>query len=355
MTIKRISINNLRILNNIFLVPDKINFIIGNNGQGKTSILEAISLISGRSFKRSPDKELVRFNSNNYLIQINLEKNNISDIIKIGYDINIKKKIISINDKKVKVTDLVQYFPVVTFSHQDISFMYESRARKVFFDKMLSYIDRVYYNNLIKMTKAIKNRNRLIRNRRDSTYWDTIISEIFPEIVKKRIKIIDSFNNFLLEYKRFFPEGIENIKFSYSIGIDTVNKNNILKLLEERRRTDIERGFSTGIVFDHYSILVNSKKIKYFASTGQAKFIIFLLFFLQAVFILEVSGIKPILLLDDLFSDVDSVNRNKMLNIISNNYFQTFITMTFEDFNGIKNYNTKANIIKVYRGNLIEN
>ena len=350
MRLNNLVINNFRIIDKVVIRPNILNLIIGDNGQGKTSVLEAISLISGRSFKKTHDRDLVKFNKNYYLIQADISFNT-SSILEIFYEIN-GRKVFKLDEKKVNLGYLLMSFPIIDFSLKDIEFMYESRVRRLFFDKMISYIDKVYYNNLLKLVKALKNKNKLLKERKDTSFWDMVIAEASSIIKKKRIAVIKSFNDFLVSYKEYFPDSIDNISFVYESSIDGIEKEEILRSLEINKKKDMDRGFSSGINFDTYNIMINSKNFKDFASFGQSKLIIIILHLLQALFIYNSIKIKPILLLDDFFSDIDSNNRAKIIKIVKNIGFQTFMTSTIEDSSNIKT--DDISIFKIKGGDIIE-
>ena len=350
MRLNNLVINNFRIIDKVVIRPNILNLIIGDNGQGKTSVLEAISLISGRSFKNTHDRDLVKFNKNYYLIQADISFNT-SSILEIFYEIN-GRKVFKLDEKKVNLGYLLMSFPIIDFSLKDIEFMYESRVRRLFFDKMISYIDKVYYNNLLKLVKALKNKNKLLKERKDTSFWDMVIAEASSIIKKKRIAVIKSFNDFLVSYKEYFPDSIDNISFVYESSIDGIEKEEILRSLEINKKKYMDSGFSSGINFDTYNIMINSKNFKDFASFGQSKLIIIILHLLQALFIYNSIKIKPILLLDDFFSDIDSNNRAKIIKIVKNIGFQTFMTSTIEDSSNIKT--DDISIFKIKGGDIIE-
>lgn len=360
MYIKNINLINYRNYENLQLSLSKnINIFKGDNAQGKTNILESIYYCAfAKSHRTSRDKEIIKWNNENAYISILVGKNRIDKKI----DINILrngKKAIKVNSIKIgKIDELFGSFNVVMFSPEDLKIVKESPSlRRRLLDMEISQINKTYYFNLVQYNKILNERNTLLKNRN----LDDEIIEIYnlqlvkygDYIIKERLEYIDKINNYGNEIHKEITSGTEdiNVKYVSTIGsLDNIKTNFITKLRNNFNR-DKERGLTLiGPHRDDFNIFINEIDVKTFGSQGQQRTSILTIKFSSLKIIKETTGEYPVLLLDDVLSELDNNRKKYILNNIKD--IQTIITSTgIEDFKEYINNNGK--IFNVSNGRVI--
>jgi DNA replication and repair protein RecF len=332
------------------------NYFIGNNGSGKTSFLEGISvLFSGRSFKGTTDLHLVRQGAEEYYLAGRIRNPEGSFRIETSFQKKKRKKSLMLDKKKVQsFKELLTRIPFVSFSGDDIRIITEGPVyRRQFFDRMIAYIEPSYYDDLIKYHRILKHRNELLKKRDSSqiSFWDSEMALYASRIFNKRNFFVKAFNRALEQFVNL-PESLENLYFEYKreySGEEAEEK------LRENREKDLRMGFSTwGPHRDEFPLKFGLGIVKHYASQGQIKALSFYLKLFQARFIYEKTRRKPALLIDDIFAELDRGNREKILNEIQNTGFQTLITSTKEDF--LKNLiaRTDSSVFHIHRGEILK-
>jgi DNA replication and repair protein RecF len=344
-----------------------INILIGDNAQGKTNILESIYLCStGRTQKTSKDIELKNFNSDSYYVKVNYKRAEIEQNISLAYS-QKQGKVIKINSIPVKkLKNLVGNLVTVIFSPEDLNIIKGSPSdRRRFIDITISQIKKNYFIDLQEYQKVLKQRNALLKlifkdvNLKDSIeVWNEKLASLGSRIIKERINFINKLNYESDKIQKEISDSKEfvNIIYKTDLILDEKNFENIIekKILEKLKSNlnyEILRGTTTiGPHRDDLKIKVNDIDIKIYGSQGQQRTAILSVILGKLELIKEEIGEYPILLLDDVSSELDSKRLKNLLNIV--NRTQTFITTTELDLINKDDDNYK--IYKIENGNIIK-
>ena len=325
MYIEKIKLQNFRNYEQLELSLNKdINIIYGNNAQGKTNILEAIFLSSfGKSFRTNKEKEMIRFNEHRCLLEIFYQKKDRDGKVKI--EISTKKQI-SLNGVKLKkLSELLGNINIVIFTPDDINILKDGPAsRRRFLDMMIGQLRPNYVYNLNMYLKTIEQRNNYLRQIREENkpeemleIWDENLAEYGEKIYIYRNEFIKKLLNKINNIHKNITDAKEEIRIEYLSNCD--NKENYLKLLKERRKLDIIKGYTTkGIHRDDFVIYINDKEVSTYGSQGQNRTAVLSLKLSELQVVYDEIGEYPILLLDDFMSELDEVRRKNFLNNIKN-------------------------------------
>lgn len=355
MYIKSINLTNFRNYENQYIEfsPGK-NIIYGLNGQGKTNIIEAIYFFqSGRSYRSLKDKETVNFEKDYAKIEASfIKENSKSDsMIFISDKKSIKMNGIGID----KLSEIVGEYSMVIFTPDYLNLIKDGPGiRRNFLDNFISQIKPVYFKNLINYYRVLKQRNNLLKQRNKNTedticIWDEKLASIGAEICKMRIGAINKINE-SVNLINTDESYLENIKLIYNPSIkgDFCDKNNFYLQLQNSRERDIEKGITlTGPHRDDFDIFMNDINIKKYGSQGQMRSCVLKIKLSECEIIKEKTGEEPILLLDDILSELDEKRRKFFLNNIKDK--QVIITCTDkEEF-----FEEGFKIFKVEKGKII--
>ena len=325
MYIEKIKLQNFRNYEQLELDLNKnINIIYGNNAQGKTNILEAIFLSSfGKSFRTNKEKEMIKFNEQSAIVEIFYQKKDREGKVKIEIG---NKKQISLNGIKLKkLSELLGNINIVIFTPDDINILKDGPAgRRRFLDMMIGQLRPNYVYNLNMYLKTIEQRNNYLRQIREENkpenmleIWDENLAEYGEKIYVYRNEFINKIANKINNIHKNITDAKEEIKIEYLSNCD--NKENYLKLLKERRKLDIIKGFTTkGIHRDDFVIYINDKEVSTFGSQGQNRTAVLSLKLSELQVVYDEIGEYPILLLDDFMSELDEERRKNFLNNIKN-------------------------------------
>lgn len=335
MYVKYLNLVNFRNYNNLSLqLCNGTNLFIGDNAQGKTNILEALYYSSiGKSHRTNKDKELINWACQDGYISAYVAKKRLDKKI----DIKIFKdgrKAININSIKVnKLQDLVGILNVVMFSPEDLNIVKDSPAyRRKFLDIELCKLDKKYYYALSSYKKVLLERNMILKKYSDTDMidiYDTKLSEYGSYILKKRIKYIEKLNEYADSIHSDITQGRESIRFQYLMQLKESDnlKENLYNLIKANRNKDIEKKVtSVGPHRDDFSILINDIDVKTFGSQGQQRTSVLTIKFASLNIIKEIIGEYPLLLLDDVLSELDIKRQEYILKSIEE--MQTLITCT---------------------------
>lgn len=342
-----VSLTNFRNLeNNSINLASKEVFFIGENGQGKTNLLETLYLSAyGSSFRTKKENEIIKESNDSFSIRTLYEsENSKGDLVSVQFTQN-KKKILK-NGKTLKDRkDLINTIPCVLFSHSDLDFVIGEPERKRFFiDQSLSMYDVFYIDTMRRYKKTLKNRNILLKNEQYEAldaYDHTLVLEGI-EIVKKRKQAIYNFNRiFTPLYEKV--TGIENVKIGYASQWEQKSIDEILHLLIEKRNSDkIMKTTLTGPHRDKIGFVKDKKNFVATASTGQCRLTAILLRICQAVHFSEISQKKPVLLMDDVLLELDPKKREIITSLLPE-YDQLFCT--FLPGEPYKNYTREKTLL----------
>lgn len=312
-----------------------INLILGKNGQGKTNIVEAISLLSiGRSFRTSRDKELIKFDTEGLYAGCNFYKNNIER--KIEVVVTKDKKGIKVNQTSIKsIQELLGNLNIVVFSPEDLKLVKDGpKERRSFIDKEISQIMPRYYKLLVTYNKVLNQRNKLLKNNYVDDYlldvYDSELSKYGSEIYIIRVEFIKKLSSISNNLHKELTSNLESLKIIYKNQLDVeqiINENSetnsenlkkiiseeILKKLRKYRDSDkLNRNTKIGPHRDDLEILVNGIDVRLYGSQGQQRTASISLKLSEIELIKREVSDYPILILDDVFSELDP-NRQQML------------------------------------------
>lgn len=354
MNVKNIRLINFRNYNNLFLELNKnINIFIGKNAQGKTNLLEAIYICAtGKSFRTNRDRELINFNKNEAYIgsQVVIDKS--EKLIEIKLDTNGPKRI-KINKLELNnLKELDSGLNIVVFSPDDLKLVKSGPAeRRNFIDMSISQMRPVYKYNLNRYNKVLFQRNNLLKSNKSKSdiinlleIFDFQLAKIGTEIMISRIVFINKLSKITSSIHNKLTLGKERLTLEYNsnINFNTIDKDNIeksfLKELKKNKDKDLYTGItSIGPHRDDIKIKVNGLDARIFASQGQQRTVVLSIKLSEVEIINIDKGVYPVLLLDDVFSELD-LDRRKYLTK-SFKKMQTIITSTemanFDDLRDI--------------------
>ncbi|MFV0484967.1 MAG: DNA replication/repair protein RecF [Candidatus Saccharimonadales bacterium] len=309
----------------VFSCKKPTTLIIGDNGSGKTSILEAIYLaLRGKSFKGT-DSEIIRHGADFYRIELDF-----SDAEKIIVRYDGENKEFDIAGKKTRRLPRKYQYPVILFEPDDLHLVGSSPSRRRdYFDRLFSQMDESYAAALRKYNRAIKQRNDLLKNElatSDNIFsWDIILARYGSEISKKRLEAISKINQNLTAVYREIARNQDECLIEYT-GTDG-DENKYLHILNSNFTKDSALGHTTfGIHRDDYEFNFNHTQASGSASRGEIRSIILALKFIEAAIINEATGKNPLVLLDDTFSELDETRQTHLINNFKNH--QIIITST---------------------------
>jgi len=359
MHVKNISLVSYRNYENLQLELGKhVNVFIGDNAQGKTNVLEAMYYCAfAKSHRTSKDRELINWKKDKAFISLLVGKIRLDKKI----DINILrdgKKAIKVNSIKVnKIGELFGTFNVVMFSPEDLKVIKEAPSlRRRLLDMELSQVNSKYYFNLVQYNKILDERNVLLKSKSFNIdvldVYDLQLIEYADYIISKRLEYIDKINFYGIDIHNEITSGKERIKFKYSCNINLDDyKSNYYKKLKDNILRDREKGItSVGPHRDDFNVFINDVDAKIFGSQGQQRTSILTMKFSSMKIIKEITGEYPVLLLDDVLSELDNNRKRYILSSI--NEIQTIITCTGID--DLRNYlDDKAKIFNVSNGQIL--
>lgn len=344
-----------------------INYIIGGNGQGKTSILEAVYLLcTTKDHSTKSDSEIVRFDENEFELD-GIFKNTTEDKVRLYYSLNENRKYYFLNDKQIgRTSDIIGKFPVVILTPADHSITqgYPGDRRK-FVDSVISQASDTYLKILLDYNKTLRQRSYLLtqlkENRRTNIVeefdaWTKKLVVTGSEIIRHRIAFVSEFNNYIKKSYSVIMEENELPKTSYSFlegygGYEIENR--FEKILFERKDDEFRRASNlVGPHRDDFLFEINGMNLKTFGSQGQHKTFQVVLRFAEFFYLKEVSGKTPVFLLDDVFGELDAGRAFKISEYLRQ-VGQAFITLTdFTDFSFLKKTEEDL-VIKLNQGKAV--
>lgn len=321
-----------------------INIFYGENAQGKTNIIESIFLSSmGKSFRARKDQELIKFNSQKAVVELEFIKSDRDGKIKI--EIENRKKIFVNGIKLKKLSELLGNVNVVIFTPDDIDILKGGpQKRRKFLDIMISQLKPNYMHVLNLYLKTIEQRNNYLRQIKLEgkeenllDIWDEKLAEYAVKIYEYRNEFINRIKEKIGDIHYKITENKEEIKMEYIS--DCNDKEQVMRLLKSRRKLDIIKGFTTkGVHRDDFVIYINNKQVNIYGSQGQHRTAILSLKLCELSVIYDEIGEYPILLLDDFMSELDEQRKKNFLENIKD--AQVIITCTEKiDIENLKYFN----------------
>lgn len=334
MIIRTIELLNFRNYENLKIDFDKgTNILYGDNAQGKTNILES-AYVSGttKSHKGSKDKEMIRFGETESHIRTLVEKNDMTYQI----DMHIKKnraKGIAINRVPIKkASELFGILNMVFFSPEDLNIIKNGPAeRRRFLDSEICQLDKIYLSNLTKYNKILNQRNKLLKDMAfhpelESTLpvWDTQLISYGRRMIARRKQFIEELNEIVYEIHKNISGGREELFLKYEPDIEEAFFEDELNRAKEKDKKYCVT--SVGPHRDDISFYIGDIDIRKFGSQGQQRTSALSLKLSEIELVKKSIHDTPVLLLDDVLSELDSNRQNYLLNSIHD--IQTIITCT---------------------------
>lgn len=308
MIIKTVKLVNFRSHEKYVLeCSEETSQILGKNGCGKTSVLEAIyEALQGRSF-RAVDREIVRRGTDFYRVEVEY---NDGSLVTVAYDDTSGKKKFVTGDRTAARLPKKYKYPIVLFEPDDLNLVGASPSRRRgYFDGILIQLDEGYGVALRRYEKALKQRNELLKRdylpMEDLFSWNVLLTKYGEELRKARGGLVEELNKRIVEVYRSIAENEDKIKIGYSY-----EGGNYLAALEANFEKDRAIGHTSyGAHRDNYEFWFNGVEADGSASRGEVRSIVIALKFIEAELVLERLGRKPIVLLDDVFSELDAVRQ----------------------------------------------
>lgn len=341
MIIRKLSLYNFKNHSEkTFDLSPQINCFVGNNGMGKTNILDALHYLSvGKSFLGNTDLNNIKKDEDFFSINAEIQNDDSEDIIKISQP-KEAKKIIKKNDKTYdRLADHIGYLPSVMISPYDSNLISDSgESRRKFLDSMISQTDSEYLFGLIQYQKTIQQRNALLKYFAKNRTWDKDSLKIYDDpitksgtqIYKKRKNFVEKLNPIVQSFYEIISGGKESVSVVYESHLQEDSFENLLKesLDRDRMLTYTSKGIhKDDLLFDMDSVLI--KKI---GSQGQQKSFLISLKLAQMSLVKELTGKTPILLLDDIFDKLDDTRVAQLIKLVNQeNFGQIFITDTHRE------------------------
>lgn len=340
-----------------------VNAFVGNNGAGKTNLLDAVHYLSlCKSYFNPIDSQQIKQGADFFMVNGVFEKNGNKEVVACGVKRNQKKQFKRNKKDYQRLADHIGLLPLVMVSPYDISIIIEgSEERRKFIDNVISQTDNQYLDELIAYNKFLANRNAMLKQIADTGRYDPELLAVMDEqltasgsrLFQKRRAFMEAFTPIFNQHYSFISNGAEQVELVYESQLLNDSLATLLKKNIERDRI-LERTTS-GIHKDDLQFNIHGMPMKKFGSQGQQKSFLIALKLAQYTFLTQKKGFKPLLLLDDVFDKLDDGRVTKLMQMVSNNDFgQVFITDTSmgrvqQVFEAIK---VDVKLFKVTEGNI---
>jgi DNA replication and repair protein RecF len=345
---------------------DRVNCFTGNNGEGKTNVLDAIHYLSFcKSFFNPIDSQNILHEAPFMLIQGSFNLNDNTEEIYCGLKRNQKKQFKRNKKEYQRLADHIGLFPLVMISPADSELISEgSESRRRFIDSVIAQYDKDYLDSLIYYNKILSHRNALLKqfskrgafDKESLEIWDIQLVDHGVKIHKKRKNFIEKFIPIFQKYYELISGGREQVAIDY---VSHLNENEFaIKLEKAIERDRILEHTTVGIHKDELEFLVNAYPLKKYASQGQQKSFLIALKLAQFDFIKSIKNTTPILLLDDIYDRLDDLRIKQLMKLVcSTNFGQLFITDTHPErlANLFKESEVSFKIFNIANGTAKEN
>lgn len=367
MYLKNIKVKGFRNINNANLSFNKnVNVIVGENAQGKTNLLESIFLLSGsRSFRGSKEKEMIKETENSFYIEGNFEEPEkqvkYASLLENG---KLIKKVIK-NDKAYKSSrTLVGHFPMTAFSPDDLLLIKGSPSlRRDFLDSILCSLFPSYLSNINHYEKLVMHKNKLLKEEADEKIVEVYsmqMAKYGTSITLSRLELIEKIKPYIKKFFNEMANGRDSIDIFYEcssfdikeVGIKSTNElceDYLNKMLENKDKENFSKQCLYGPHRDELKIFINGKEAKSFASQGQIRSAVISLILAKTELIKNILNKAPIVILDDVMSELDSTRQKFILDKIKD--FQVFISCCQKDI--FENRKNKS-VFEVKNGEILK-
>jgi len=323
---------------NELVFSDKINCFVGNNGAGKTNVLDAIHYLSFcKSYFNPVDSQSILHDADFFAIHGKYNNSESTDNLYSCIQKRNSKKVFKENKKDYdRLADHIGKIPLVMISPYDRDLINDgSEARRKYIDSVISQFDRVYLGDLINYNKTLLQRNTLLKQFAEQHYFDGASLEIWNEklaglgavLYAKRNDFLADFNPLFNDFYRFLSGGKESVEIVYD---SQMHEHQLIALLKDNLDKDrIVRYTTCGIHKDDLSFTIDGYPVKKYGSQGQQKSFVIAIKLAQFEYTRRIKKFKPILLFDDIFDKLDDSRVQSIISLVSeNNFGQIFITDT---------------------------
>lgn len=334
------------------------NLIYGDNAQGKTNVLEAIfECAIGRSHRGSKDKEIVRFGEEEGHIRLVMEKNSLNSRIDLHFGRSRKKGAAVDGVPLKRLSDLFGLLNVVFFSPEDLKIIKSSpQERRRFMDMELCQLSKLYTHNLGNFNKCLMQRNDLLKEEHEQAemralldVWDSQLVKFGTEVITSRAEFAERIAAILEPIHRDLSGGKESLKLEYAP--DTAADRLEERLFLARDNDLYQKTTTVGPQRDDLEFYINGIDVKKYGSQGQQRTAALALKLAEIELVRQTIGDSPVLLLDDVLSELDSSRQERLLKSLKDT--QTFLTCTgLDDF--VERSMDVAKKFKVTEGNMTE-
>lgn len=337
MIIQSVKLVNFRSHDEFLLQCNKkTSLLVGENGSGKTSVLEAIyEALRGKSF-RATDEEILKRGTEFYRIELDFTDGTKTIVLYDG-----QRKQFLVEDKKKTRLPKKNRYPIVLFLPEDLHLVATSPTkRRNYFDRVISEFNELYSNSLLKYEKALRQRNELLKKHkideddnkvidRDFFSWNILLAKYGLEIRNYRKQYLDKLN---AEFNQVYHSIVENgdqVFLKINLFGGEITEADYFNRLENEFRRDLILGHTGfGIHRDDFIFLFNEKEADGTASRGELRSMILAMKFIEADLIFRETGKRPVVLLDDVFSELDNVRQKSLVKNFKDN--QVIITSVDE-------------------------
>lgn len=328
MIIQSVQLVNFRSHDEFLLKCNKkTSLLIGENGSGKTSVLEAIyEALRGKSFKAS-DNEILRRGADFYRVELNFCDGKKTVVLFDG-----KKKQFLVEDKKVARLPKRNRYPVVLFLPDDLHLVATSPTkRRTYFDRVLAEFDESYSSSFLKYEKSLKQRNELLKryvkegeagriSKSDFFSWNILLAKYGLEIRKRRKQYLEKLNNIYSDVYHSIVDNNDSVYLKLELFGGEISEADYFNRLEAELTRDLVLGHTGfGIHRDDFVFLFNEREADGTASRGELRSIILAMKFIEADLIFQETGKRPVVLLDDVFSELDNMRQKSLVKNFKDN------------------------------------
>ncbi len=341
MYIERVTLKNFRNYENKTVeFKDGLNVIIGRNASGKTNLLESLYCSGiGKSPRTNKYREMIRWDSDYAYIKVTLKKNRSTHTIEYSIDSQDKKRIAIDGIPLVKLSEILGMLNIVFFSPDEMRLIKESpQERRRFADISLSQQNKKYFYSLSKYNNVLVQRNKLLKESRDMRSlpemlygWDVQLAEHGAYMIGKRYEFVEKIQTFAKKIHLEITDGKEDLQLEYESNVQYGDVKEMQTVFFDKLRSNIEKDTnlsytSFGCHRDDIAIKINGIDVRKYGSQGQQRTVALSLKLAEIYLFESEIGEKPVLLLDDVLSELDLYRRQKLMELSSG--LQTIITCT---------------------------
>ena len=325
MLVKSLYLRNFRIYKNaLFEFLPNVNLIWGPNARGKTTILEAIYLlITGRSFRTSHTKDMIRYGQDFFYVEASFVKHGIEQTVKFSYDGN-ERKLFYNTTPCLSTTSLLGLIQGVVMTPDDIALVNGTPGnRRHYLDFQIAQLDPLYVHHITRYTRAMRQRNHLLKTKNLSSIesWEKVMAHSAAYVTKQRINATQDLQVKCQQFHKNLTD--ENLSLTY-----TSKEQDFLQKFQKNRAREMELGYTlTGPHKDDLIVAINQKEARTFASEGQKRGCVAAMRFAEWDRLNAISEESPLMLIDDIGVSLDMHRRKRLINHIDN-FEQVFLTST---------------------------